>query len=453
MKNCIYTLIILFLLISPGVKSQVDPDTTERASIDRFSMEAGHLFIRDAENGFPGPNEAIDFDVEPFITKGLGPDGELIAYYNFDVQPTEPAPIYVLVRDGESAPVDGQLNIIDDIPGDDDYNDFWRVNFVTVPSNYVANTLTSAEEISIAGYPMEQTNVIVNCPVVPEGSSAKFRYGQEENPGLTLGWYQNKVVFYFNFSERALSVDNMNMVPQSPIYVTFKINPGEPGGGPPSGFVAEELTGRTHNVPATLPEDEGYSPLWSVNIYDNADFENVHDLPTAVAANILATGAAIVNCPVVARFIEVDRFSQEAGNLFVRDEMNMFPGPNEPVNFDQDPFITHGFGPNGEFVSYYNFDVQPTEPAPIYVLIRDGESTPVEGQLNIIDDIPGDDDYNDFWRVNFVTVPSDYIANTITSAEEISLGGYPMEQTDVIVNCPFVPEGSIALVRYDEQES
>jgi len=53
MKNCIYTLIVLFLLISPGVKSQVDPDTTERASIDRFSMEAGHLFIRDAENGFP----------------------------------------------------------------------------------------------------------------------------------------------------------------------------------------------------------------------------------------------------------------------------------------------------------------------------------------------------------------------------------------------------------------
>jgi len=91
----------------------------------------------------------------------------------------------------------------------------------------------------------------------------------------------------------------MDMVPTSPIYVTFNINPDMPGGGPGSGFVTEEATGRTHNVASTLPEDASYSPLWWVSVYDNADFENVSDLASAQAANILAGGVANVNCPIV----------------------------------------------------------------------------------------------------------------------------------------------------------
>jgi hypothetical protein len=80
--------------------------------------------------------------------------------------------------------------------------------------------------------------------------------------------------------------------------VTFNVNPGQPGGGPPSGFVADS-TGRTHNVVATVPADAAYSPLWVVNIYDNADFAGVDDLATASAATILVPGAALVNCPIV----------------------------------------------------------------------------------------------------------------------------------------------------------
>jgi hypothetical protein len=36
-----------------------------------------------------------------------------------------------------------------------------------------------------------------------------------------------------------------------------------------------------------------------------------------------------------------------------------------------------------------HFDVQSTTPAPIYVLHRKGEMSPVAGQLNIVDMIPG----------------------------------------------------------------
>ena len=158
MNKFIYKLAILFCFFGLSVlTAQVDPETAPKASIDRFSPEAGHLFVRDEMNGLPGPNQPIDFDNGPFITKGLGPNGELVSYYNFDVQPTESAPIYVLFREGESTPVEGQLNIVNVIPGDSGYNDFWDVTKVTVPQSYVANTITSFSEISDSGYTIEET--------------------------------------------------------------------------------------------------------------------------------------------------------------------------------------------------------------------------------------------------------------------------------------------------------
>jgi hypothetical protein len=82
-------------------------------------------------------------------------------------------------------------------------------------------------------------------------------------------------------------------------YVTFNINPDQPKGGPGSGFRTEPNAEQTHNVPATLPGDPGYSPLWLVVVYDNSDWPSVHDLPTAQKAKVLAPGAATVNCPIV----------------------------------------------------------------------------------------------------------------------------------------------------------
>ncbi len=119
-----------------------------------------------------------------------------------------------------------------------------------------------------------------------------------ESPDLTTGWYRGKIVYYFNFSEKALMTDNNDMVPESDIYVSFNINPGEDGGGPPSGFKTD-TSGRAHNVTETLPMDAAYSPLWSVNVYDNADFDKVHDIASAQSVHILDTNVAYVNCPVV----------------------------------------------------------------------------------------------------------------------------------------------------------
>ena len=207
MKQLTYAIIISSSLAIVSCKKDKtttarNPDTADRAMVDRFSATAGHLMVRDASNGLPGPGVAINYDApgKPFLTKGYGPNGEIAEYYNFDVQTTKPAPIYVLFHENESSPVANQLNIVDDIPGDADYNDFWQVMKVTVPAGYVANTVTSYAEIVSAGYNIEPMNALVNCPIVPEGSTASKRFNGG-SAALSRGWYKDKVVFYFNFGE------------------------------------------------------------------------------------------------------------------------------------------------------------------------------------------------------------------------------------------------------------
>ena len=273
-----------------------DPDSAPEALVDRFSAEAGTLQVRSDGNGLPAAGAPVDFDRSPFITRGLGPSGESARYYNFDVKSTAPAPIYVLVHEGETDPVAGQLNIVDVKPGDDGYNDFWQINQVTVPADYVANSITSVAGLTAAGYAVTSTGTLVNCPVVPNGSTARLRLGDGSSE-LHRGWYRDEVVFYFSFDERALTG---NQVPVAPIYVTFNVNPDLTGGGPPSGFKAEGGTDQTHNVVSALPADADYSPLWAVSAYDNADFDAVADLDSLGNAHVLANDVANVNCPIVA---------------------------------------------------------------------------------------------------------------------------------------------------------
>lgn len=276
-----------------------DPETAAQPVVDRFAAGAGTLMVRTEANGLPAAGAAIDFDAGPMITRGLGPDGAEVQYYNFDVQPAAPADIYVLFPEGGEAPVAGQLNIIDAIPGDPGYSDFWRVTRVDVPADYVANTIASVDELEAAGFEMTQLDMIVNCPVVPPGSTATRRVGGGSS-GLHQGWYRAQLVHYFTFEEAALD-GAAGFVPQSPIYVTFNINPDQEGGGPPSGFVVEDAaTGQTHNVLGSLPGDAGYSPLWSVSVYDNADFDAVADLASIDDASVLAANVMAVNCPLAA---------------------------------------------------------------------------------------------------------------------------------------------------------
>jgi hypothetical protein len=279
---------------APSTPQGKDINTATKISIDRFSSSAGHLMVRTATNGLPAAGAAINFDQAPFITTGLDKSGASVQYYNFDVQPTTPENIYVFFKSGASAPIAGQNNVIPTIPGEKGYNDFWLVNKVIVPDNYVANTITSEAEVLASGYTVEKTTTVVNCPVVPFGSTANKSHTTGVASSLTIGWYKGQAVAYFNFDEAPLSTVN-GLVPTSPIYVMF--NDGATG--PASGFKTETNNpSQTHNVIATSPGDATYSPLWFVRVIDNANFATVTNL--AKAESVASVPAdATVNCPVV----------------------------------------------------------------------------------------------------------------------------------------------------------
>jgi hypothetical protein len=272
-----------------------DITTATKVSVDRFSATAGHLMVRTATNGLPAANAPIVFDNQPFITTGFDRTGAVVKYYNFDVQPTTPDDIYVFFKSGATTPIAGQNNVIPTIPGDTGYNDFWVVNKVTVPDSYVPNSLTSEAEILASGYAITKTIMIVNCPVVPFGTTAARSAAPGTASKLTIGWYKSQAVAYFEFGEASITATASGMVPVSPIYVMFNDNVA----GPASGFKTESATSmQTHNVLATLPTDAAYSPLWSVQVIDNSKFSAVSNLTTATNQTSTPAGAT-VNCPVV----------------------------------------------------------------------------------------------------------------------------------------------------------
>ena len=195
-----------------------NPDTAEKVVVDRFSEAHGTVFVRNNDNSLPENNNPIDFTSEPFITQSFGPEGQVVKYYNFDVQSLIPVPIYVLFKEGSDTPVSSQLNIIDLKPGELTYSDFWQIYKVIVPNDYVANTVASLQGIFDKGYGFTKTDEIVNCPVVPYGSTANI--GLNGNPNeLHRGWYKEKVIYYFSFEEKSLYIDDNRLVPTSPIYV------------------------------------------------------------------------------------------------------------------------------------------------------------------------------------------------------------------------------------------
>lgn len=275
----------------------LDPDTAPRVAVDRFSDAAGTLLRRSLDPRLPGPDQPIDLDGAPFLVRGLGPGGEAIAYYDLDVRPRALVPVYRLIRAGETAAVADQLNIFDYVPGDHGYNDFWRVIDVEVPVDYVANTATNSAYLAARAFPLTPTTIIVNCPMVPVGSVATRRLGVA-GPALRRGWYHDQVVTYFTFEEAPLAA-LPDGTPTSPLYVTYAVDPGQPGGGPPSGFRTEPGGAITHNVAADLPGEPGYSALRALRVYGNAAFDAVHDRASAEAAPRLATDATLVNAPIV----------------------------------------------------------------------------------------------------------------------------------------------------------
>jgi hypothetical protein len=145
--------------------------------------------------------------------------------------------------------------------------------------------------------------------------------------------------------------------------------------------------------------------------------------------------------PAGAHGVVIDRFSATAAHLMVRDDRNGLPAAGAPIDLDVPPFVTHGLGPDGAHVHYYNFDVQPDRPARMYRLVG-ADRAPIAGQPAIVDVIPGDVGYSDFWKLAYVRAPDGFVAGSIDRADQ--LRGLPIEIDTRAIDCPIVPRGTTA---------
>jgi hypothetical protein len=129
--------------------------------------------------------------------------GNTVTYYDFGTNTPlvngvpAAAPIWVFIygnkADGSPDFVTGGHNIIDVIPGDKGYSDLWQIVLVTVPRSYQPDSITSAADVMKNNFPMNTTQMFVNCPVVPAGSTI------EDGRALIQGWYKGQKVYYYDF--------------------------------------------------------------------------------------------------------------------------------------------------------------------------------------------------------------------------------------------------------------
>lgn len=324
------------------------------------------------------------------LTQGWD-DGNPVYYFDFGPNLVDTAPIYVFFY-GDDTMVPGQRNVIDDIPGDTDYSAFWRVHKVTVPNNYVPNSATSYADIMTAGFPVTPTSILVNCPVVrTEDAPQVF--------DTTSGWYRDATISYYSFSNPVPTSDGGSTVDAAPIYVLFY------GDGTP-------VAGQ-RNIVDVVPGDTGYSDLWNVQkvtVPNDYVPDSIRSYAQIVDGGYPVTPTTIfVNCPVVPE-----------GSSLTGGEVGLTAGWYQ-----------------GQDVYYFDFGMNQEATAPIYVLFY-SDMSPVMGQDNIIDTVPGLPDYSAFWQVHVVTVPNDYVPNSVTSVAGIMSAGFPVQATDMLVNCPVI---------------
>lgn len=103
-------------------------------------------------------------------------------------------PIRGLDANGGMIHIEGHGTILDVLPHEPGYSDLWDVVLVIVPEGYEANDLTSLAEIEASGYPTMKPGMLVDCPIVPAGTTL------EGGPALARGWYRGAAAFYPGFA-------------------------------------------------------------------------------------------------------------------------------------------------------------------------------------------------------------------------------------------------------------
>lgn len=271
---------------------------------------------------------------------------------------------------------------------------------VSIETNYTwENVLSGKHNFSVQLVNNDHTPL--DPPVI---KTIEVTVGEAKNYSLVSGWYKNNTVHYYDFGKNTSLSDGM--VDTAPIFVFAY------------GFNADgtlDVVPEQANIIDAIPSDSGYSDLWQVNIVSVPSTYQPNSVRSLKQINKnqfnITQTDTLVNCPII-----------PAGSTLENGKT-----------------LKQGWYRNQK-VYYPDFGANPKITAPIYVLITGttatGEPELIKGQRNIIDVLPGDQGYSNFWQITYVTVPDGYETNSITSLSQIVNKEYLMNTTSTLVNCP-----------------
>src|SRR6266850_2025572 len=234
--------------------------------VDRFSDAAGTLLRRSIDPHLPGPNEPIDLDAAPFSLSVEAPDGRLRICYNLDLRPASPGRYYVFY-DERGNYLLTQFPVVDVAPGDPGYTDIWDIWKVIVPAGFredngVRDRATIERLLAdpASGYSAVRTRVLLNGPIVPEGSRARMKADRRGgDASIRYAWYRGRRAPYLYF-EGSLRAEG-EIAPVAIMTLTRSSDR--------SGLRVQMMRSETGASPparvSVVPGASGYSPLWQVN--------------------------------------------------------------------------------------------------------------------------------------------------------------------------------------------
>lgn len=200
-----------------------------------------------------------------------------------------------------------QMNVLDSTLGDPGYSPLWRHTFVTWNEGVESRELTSEKAILEAAeagdVTLERSNLVVNCPVLPEG---------ETNFPIVTGFVDGQLVDYTlqEISDPEVTelmrektggylletVESLAEVPQAATLYLFM-----------NGVTGPNPFGFQMNVIDTAPGEGGYSPLWRHTFVTwnegvgPRELTSEEEIIQAQDAGELTLEAAdlVINCPVI----------------------------------------------------------------------------------------------------------------------------------------------------------
>ncbi|MFH1132494.1 MAG: hypothetical protein V1754_14250 [Pseudomonadota bacterium] len=138
-------------------------------------------------------------------------DGKLVEFYDFgEFVPTDanwfptyekfpgmPVNIMYVWTDKNGDPsLNSQFPIVDTLPKQAYYSDFFYIVLVVPPNNYVPNSIKSRGSLLLADFELKHTGVVLNCPVVGQSASLEDTRGKTFNNYRKLQlWYRNTTTY------------------------------------------------------------------------------------------------------------------------------------------------------------------------------------------------------------------------------------------------------------------